>query len=97
MRARRPLRFGDIQAQSGIPKGTLPSLLASLESAEFARRSAEGYEIGLAACEVGTAVRVPPSLRAAVAPLLDEQSSLGEAGETQVPGDNALAIRRASR
>ena len=78
-RAHRPVRFADIQAQSGIPKGTLHSLLASLEAAEFARRSAQGYEIGLAAFEVGTAVRVPASLRAAVAPLLDEQSSLGEA------------------
>jgi DNA-binding IclR family transcriptional regulator len=77
--AHRPVRFADIQAQSGIPKGTLHSLLASLEAAEFARRSAQGYEIGLAAFEVGTAVRVPASLRAAVAPLLDEQSSLGEA------------------
>ena len=78
-RAHRPVRFADIQAQSGIPKGTLHSLLASLEAAEFARRSAQGYEIGLAAFEVGTAVRAPASLRAAVAPLLDEQSSLGEA------------------
>ena len=77
--AHRPVRFADIQAQSGIPKGTLHSLLASLEAAEFARRSAQGYEIGLAAFEVGTAVRVPASLRAAVAPLLDEQSPLGEA------------------
>jgi IclR helix-turn-helix domain len=76
--AHRP-RFADIQAQSGIPKGTLHSLLARLEAAEFTRRSVQGYEIGLAAFEVGIAVRVPASLRAAVAPLLDEQSSLGEA------------------
>jgi IclR family KDG regulon transcriptional repressor len=77
--ARRPLRFADIQVQSGIPKGTLHSLLASLEAADFARRSAEGYEIGIAAFEVGTAVRAPGSLRGAASPLLEELQSLGEA------------------
>jgi IclR family transcriptional regulator, acetate operon repressor len=78
-RARRPVRFAEMQAQSGIPKGTLHSLLASLEAADFARRSAQGYEIGIAAFEVGTAVRVPASLRGAASPLLDELLSLGEA------------------
>jgi IclR family transcriptional regulator, acetate operon repressor len=78
-RARRPLRFADLQAQSGIPKGTLHALLASLEAADFVRRSADGYEIGIAAFEVGTAVQAPASLRAAASPLLDELLSLGEA------------------
>jgi DNA-binding IclR family transcriptional regulator len=78
-RARRPVRFTDIQAWSGIPRATLHSLLASLEAADFIRRSAEGYEISIAAFEVGTAVRAPASLRGAASPLLDELQSLGEA------------------
>lgn len=78
-RARRPVRFTEIQAQSSIPKGTLHSLLASLEAADFVRRSTQGYEIGIAAFEVGTAVRAPASLRGAASPLLDELLSLGEA------------------
>jgi IclR family transcriptional regulator, acetate operon repressor len=78
-RARRPVRFAEIQAQSGVPKGTLHSLLASLEAADFTRRSAQGYEIGIAAFEVGTAVRAPASLRGAASPLLDELMPLGEA------------------
>lgn len=69
--APRPLRFTDIQAQSGIPKGTLHSLLASLEESDFVARSVAGYEIGLGAFQVGTAVRVPASLRNAASPLLD--------------------------
>jgi DNA-binding IclR family transcriptional regulator len=77
--ARRPLRFAEMQAQSGIPKGTLHTLLASLEAADFVRRSAHGYEIGIAAFAVGTAVRAPASLRSAASPLLDELLSLGEA------------------
>ena len=64
---------------SGIPKGTLHSLLASLEASDFVRRTTEGYEIGIAAFEVGTAVRAPASLRGAAAPLLDELQPLGEA------------------
>jgi IclR family transcriptional regulator, acetate operon repressor len=78
-RARRPLRFAEMQAQSGIPKATLHALLASLEAADFVRRTVNGYEIGVAAFEVGTAVRAPVSLRNAASPLLDELLSLGEA------------------
>ena len=68
----RPLRFTDLQAASGIPKGTLHSLLASLEKADFLTRTSNGYEIGVGAFEVGTAVRGPASLRAAASKLLDE-------------------------
>lgn len=78
-RERRPVRFAELQLVSGIPKGTLHSLLASLEAGDFVRRSADGYEIGIAAFEVGTAVRAPVSLRGAAAPLLDELLPLGEA------------------
>lgn len=69
--AEHPLRFTDLQAKSGIPKGTLHSLLASLEAADFICRSAAGYEISVGAFEVGTAVRAPASLRSAASPLLD--------------------------
>lgn len=75
-----PLRFSDLQAQSGVPKGTLHSLLASLEAADFVRRTVAGYEIGVGAFEVGTAVRATASLREAVSPLLDELFSIH--GET---------------
>lgn len=68
----RPLRFTDLQAASGIPKGTLHSLLASLEQADFLTRTSNSYEIGVGAFEVGTAVRGPASLRAAASKLLDE-------------------------
>jgi len=78
-RERGPVRFADIQTRSGIPKGTLHPLLGSLEAADFVRRSARGYEIGMAAFEVGTAVRAPASLRGVASPLLDELLSLGEA------------------
>src|ERR1700722_11450358 len=78
-RERRPVRFADIQASSGIPQATLHSLLASLEAANFVRRSAQGYEIGIAAFEVGTAVSVTESLRDAASPLLGELLPLGEA------------------
>jgi DNA-binding IclR family transcriptional regulator len=70
--ANRPLRFTDMQAASGIPKGTLHSLLASLEEADFVTRSAAGYEIGVGAFQVGTAMRAPASLRGAASPLLDQ-------------------------
>jgi IclR family transcriptional regulator, acetate operon repressor len=66
-----PMRFTDLQLATGIPKGTLHSLLASLEAAEFVRRGPAGFEIGIAAFAVGTAVRAPASLRSVVSPLLD--------------------------
>jgi DNA-binding IclR family transcriptional regulator len=77
--AGRPVRFAEMQAQCAIPKGTLHSLLASLEAADFVRRSAQGYEIGMTAFAVGTAVRAPASLRAAASPLLDDLRPLEEA------------------
>jgi DNA-binding IclR family transcriptional regulator len=94
-RARRPVRFAELQAESGIPKGTLHSLLASLEAGEFVRRSADGYEIGIAAFEVGTAVRAPTSLRGAASPLLDELRPLGEACHLGVlDGGDVLYVDR---
>jgi DNA-binding IclR family transcriptional regulator len=71
-RAQQPVRFTELQIESGIPRSTLHSLLGSLEVADFVRRSAAGYEISIAAFEIGTAVRAPASLRSAAAPLLDE-------------------------
>src|SRR6201999_3961354 len=76
-------------------KGTLHSLLASLEASEFVRRTADGYEIGFAAFEVGTAVRAPTSLRGAASPLLDELRPLGEACRLGVlDGSDVLYVDR---
>jgi DNA-binding IclR family transcriptional regulator len=75
-----PVRFTELQIATGIPKGTLHGLLASLEAADFVCRTSRGYEIGVGAFEVGTAVRAPSSLRAAASPLLDDLfTSHGEA------------------
>jgi DNA-binding IclR family transcriptional regulator len=88
--ARRPVRFAEMQAQCEIPKGTL-HWLASLEAADFVRRSAQGYEIGMAAFEVGAAVRAPASLRAAASPLLDDLRPLER---DHRPGSRRPATRR---
>jgi DNA-binding IclR family transcriptional regulator len=75
-----PVRFTELQVATGIPKGTLHGLLASLEAADFVRHTPHGYEIGIGVFEVGTAVRAPVSLRAAASPLLDDLfTSHGEA------------------
>jgi IclR family acetate operon transcriptional repressor len=71
-RSRGPVRFTDLVKISGIPKGTLHTLLASLESAQFLERTADGYRIGIRAFEVGTSMPMPASLRDAVAPALDQ-------------------------
>jgi DNA-binding IclR family transcriptional regulator len=70
-RERRSVRFTEILTATGIPKATLHALLGSLDAAAFLSRSADGYQIGFAAFEVGTAMPVPASLRDAVAPVLD--------------------------
>ena len=75
-----PIRFTELQVATGIPKGTLHGLLASLDAADFVHHGPRGYEIGIGAFEVGTAVRAPVSLRAAASPLLDDLfTSHGEA------------------
>jgi DNA-binding IclR family transcriptional regulator len=74
-RSRGPVRFTDLVNTTGIPKGTLHSLLASLELAQFLERSGEGYRIGIGAFEVGTSMPLPASLREAVAPALDQLAS----------------------
>ena len=71
-RSRGPVRFTDLVKLSGIPKGTLHSLLDSLEGAHFLERSGDGYRIGIGAFEVGTSMPLPASLRDAVAPALDQ-------------------------
>ena len=73
-RSRGPVRFTDLVRISGIPKGTLHSLLASLEAAKFLERTTDGYRVGIGAFEVGTSMPVPASLRDAVAPALDQLS-----------------------
>lgn len=72
--AGRPVRFADLLASSGIPKATLHGMLASLEAAQFLSRTPEGYQVGIGAFEVGTAMPVPTTLRDAAAPWLDRLS-----------------------
>jgi len=71
-RSRGPVRFTELVKITGIPKGTLHSLLASLEAAQFLERSGDGYRVGIGAFEVGTSMHLPASLREAVAPALDQ-------------------------
>jgi DNA-binding IclR family transcriptional regulator len=65
------MRFTELVEATGIPKATLHGLLASLEAARFLSRTPGGYEVGITAFEVGTAMPVASSLRDAVAPVLD--------------------------
>lgn len=79
-RSRTPRRFADLATETGLPKSTLHSLLASLESAGFLDKTAVGYRVGISAFEVGTALPLGSSLRSEVAPILDELASVtGEA------------------
>lgn len=79
-RSRTPRRFSDLATETGLPKSTLHSLLASLESAGFLDKTAVGYRVGISAFEVGTALPLGSSLRNEVAPILDELASVtGEA------------------
>jgi IclR family acetate operon transcriptional repressor len=73
--AGRPLRFTELVDLTGIPKATLHGLLGSLEKARFLSRTQTGYQVGIAAFEVGTAMPVASSLRDAVAPVLDSLSA----------------------
>lgn len=75
-RSRGPVRFTDLVKATGIPKGTLHSLLASLEAAQFLERSGDGYRVGIGAFEVGTSMPLPASLREAVAPALDQLAEM---------------------
>lgn len=71
-RADGPLRFSAIQRSTGIAKGTLHGILLSLEAARFLQSTSEGFAVGLAAFEVGTAVPVLRSARANADAALDE-------------------------
>ncbi len=71
-KADHPLRFSDLQRATGIAKGTLHGILQSLEAARFLQSSTEGFSVGLAAFEVGTAVPVLRSVRANADFALDE-------------------------
>lgn len=67
-----PLRFADLEQQSGLPKATLHQLLGSLLSAGWLVREAEGgwITVGLSAFEVGTRFPVQQTLREVSAPIL---------------------------
>lgn len=77
-----PLRFADLEQQTGLPKATLHQLLGSLLSAGWLTREPEGgwLSVGLAAFEVGTRFPVQATLREVSAPILT--SLLAEFNET---------------
>jgi len=96
-RAKRPVRFTDLQKQTAIPKGSLHALVQSLTAAGFLEPSAAGLSIGFTAFEVGTSLAVATSARELTDPVLDELStSSGESSHfgTLVAGDVLYLNRR---
>jgi len=79
-RLRRPVRFMELVEGTGIPKATLHGFLGSLELSRFIEKTPTGYQIGMAAFEVGASMAMPSSLREAVRPTLDRlAATTGEA------------------
>jgi IclR family transcriptional regulator, acetate operon repressor len=98
-RAKRPLRFSDVQRQTGIPKGTLHGLVRSLVAGGFLQSTSAGLSVGLTAFEVGTTVPLVRSARSIADPALDaltaatrESSHFG----TLLEGDVLYLNRRAA-
>jgi len=68
----RPRAIRRLSSEFGNPESHLALPPASLEEADFLQRNENGYRIGLAAFEVGTALPIAASLREAAAPVLTE-------------------------
>jgi DNA-binding IclR family transcriptional regulator len=68
----QPLRFVDLEQQSGLPKATLHQLIGSLLSAGWLSRDPESgwLSVGLGAFEIGTRFPVQQTLREVAAPVL---------------------------
>ena len=77
-----PMRFAELEQQTGLPKATLHQLLGSLLSAGWVTREPEGgwLSVGLSAFEVGTRFPVQATLREVSAPILT--ALLAEFNET---------------
>ncbi len=98
-RAKRPLRFSDLQRLTGIPKGSLHALVRSLLEAGFLQSSPAGMSIGFMAFEVGTSIPLVRSARSIADPALDELTgATGESSHfgTLVEGDVLYLNRRAA-
>lgn len=77
-----PVRFADLEQQSGLPKATLHQLLGSLLAGGWVTRDSEtGWlAVGISSFEVGTRFPVQRTLREISAPILTEL--LAELNET---------------
>ncbi len=98
-RAKRPLRFSELQRQTGIPKGSLHALVRSLLDAGFLKASPGGMSIGFTAFEVGTSIPLVRSARSIADAALDElTAATGESSHfgTLVEGDVLYLNRRAA-
>lgn len=98
-RAKRPLRFSDLQRQTGIPKGSLHALVQSLLDAGFLKASAGGMSIGFTAFEVGTSIPMVRWARSIADPALDELTAATRESShfgTLVDGDVLYLNRRAA-
>ncbi|MFV0252814.1 MAG: IclR family transcriptional regulator [Beutenbergiaceae bacterium] len=80
-RADGPLRFTELLDLTGVPRGTLHDLLASLESAGFLERNSHGaYQVGATAFEVGMHMPLSSSLHEDLHPELETlAATTGEA------------------
>lgn len=78
----QPVRFVDLEQQSGLPKATLHQLIGSLLSAGWLSRDSDNgwLSIGLGAFEIGTRFPVQQNLREVAAPMLADL--LAEFNET---------------
>ena len=97
--AKRPLRFSELQRQTGVPKGSLHALVRSLLEAGFLQSSAQGMSIGFTAFEVGTSIPLVRSARSIVDPALDELTAVTRESShfgTLVEGDVLYLNRRAA-
>lgn len=98
-RAKRPLRFSDLQRQTGIPKGTLHALVRSLLAGGFLQSTAGGLCVGFTAFEVGTTVPLVRSARSIADPALDELTAATKESShfgTLIEGDVLYLNRRAA-
>ena len=98
-RAKRPLRFSELQRQTGIPKGSLHALVRSLLDAGFLKASPGGMSIGFTAFEVGTSIPLVRSARSIADAALDELTAATRESShfgTLVEGDVLYLNRRAA-
>jgi IclR family transcriptional regulator, acetate operon repressor len=98
-RTKHPLRFSDLQRQTGIPKGTLHALVRSLVAGGFLQSTPAGLSVGFTAFEVGTTVPLVRSARLIADPALDAlTAATGESSHfgTLLGGDVLYLNRRAA-